>query len=64
VKEQGKEEDEIETNVEVKEVIEEEESEFKTDEEVKEILEEEEEDEDDENFNSFLTMKELSHHEC
>ncbi|GJR32915.1 hypothetical protein Tco_1109147 [Tanacetum coccineum] len=60
VKEQGKEEDEMETNVEVKEVIEEEESEFETDEEVKEILEE---DEDDENFNSFSTMKELSHHE-
>ncbi|GJW85051.1 hypothetical protein Tco_0158196 [Tanacetum coccineum] len=63
VKEQGKEEDEMETNVEVKEVIKEEESEFETDEEVEEILEEEEEDEDDENFNSFPTMKELSHHE-
>ncbi|GKC55441.1 hypothetical protein Tco_1078186 [Tanacetum coccineum] len=63
VKEQGKEEDEMETNMEVKEVIEEEESEFETDEEVEEILEEEEEDEDDENFNSFPTMKELSHHE-
>ncbi|GJU12586.1 zinc finger, CCHC-type containing protein [Tanacetum coccineum] len=60
VKEQGKEEDEMETNVEVKEVIEEEEIKFETDEEVEEILEEEE---DDENFNSFLTMKELSHHE-
>ncbi|GKA06777.1 hypothetical protein Tco_0686001 [Tanacetum coccineum] len=63
VKEQGKEEDEMETNVEVKDVNEEEESEFETDEEVEEILEEEEEDEDDENFNSFPTMKELSHHE-
>ncbi|GJS81159.1 hypothetical protein Tco_0747700 [Tanacetum coccineum] len=63
VKEQGNGEDEIETNVEVKEVIEEEESEFETDEEVEEILEEEEEDEDDENFNLFPTMKELSHHE-
>nr|GEW99410.1 hypothetical protein [Tanacetum cinerariifolium] len=63
VKEQGKEEDEMETNMKVKEVIEEEESEFETDEEVKEILEEEEEDEDDENFNLFPTMKELSHHE-
>ncbi|GJW10256.1 hypothetical protein Tco_1576083, partial [Tanacetum coccineum] len=62
VKEQGKEEDEMETNVEVKEVIEEEEIKFETDEEVEEILEEEEEDEDDENFNSFPTMKELSHH--
>ncbi|GJU65797.1 hypothetical protein Tco_1247632 [Tanacetum coccineum] len=60
VKEQGKEEDEMETNIEIKEVIEEEESEFKTDEEVKEIFEEEE---DDENFNSFPTMMELSHHE-
>ncbi|GJY07097.1 hypothetical protein Tco_0374151 [Tanacetum coccineum] len=56
VKEQGKEEDEIETNVEVKEVIEEEESEIETDEEVEEILKEEEEDEDDEYFNSFPTM--------
>ncbi|GJW71074.1 protein kinase-like domain, concanavalin A-like lectin/glucanase domain protein [Tanacetum coccineum] len=63
VKEQGKDEDKMETNVEVKKVIEEEESEFETDEEVKEILKEEEEDEDDENFNSFPTMKELSHHE-
>ncbi|GKA76540.1 hypothetical protein Tco_0783001 [Tanacetum coccineum] len=59
VKEKGKEEDEMETNMEVEEVIEEEESEFKTDEEVKEIFEEDEEDEDDENFNSFPTMKEL-----
>ncbi|GJV23497.1 hypothetical protein Tco_1376192, partial [Tanacetum coccineum] len=44
-------------------VIEEVESEFETDKEVEEILEEEEEDEDGENFNSFPTMKELSHHE-
>ncbi|GJZ63776.1 MAK10-like protein [Tanacetum coccineum] len=50
-------------NMEVEDVIEEEESEFKTDEEVEEIFKEEEEDEDDENFNSFPTMKELSHHE-
>ncbi|GKC56809.1 protein kinase-like domain, concanavalin A-like lectin/glucanase domain protein [Tanacetum coccineum] len=49
--------------MEVEEVIEEEESEFETDEEVEEIFKEEEEDEDDENFNSFPTMKELSHHE-
>ncbi|GKA81812.1 hypothetical protein Tco_0788504 [Tanacetum coccineum] len=63
VKEKGKEEDEMETDMEVEEVIEEEESEFETDEEVEEIFEEEEEDEDDENFNSFPTMKELSHHE-
>ncbi|GJR78764.1 MAK10-like protein [Tanacetum coccineum] len=63
VKEQGKEEDEMETDVEVKDVIDEEESEFETDEKVEEILEKEEEDEDDENFNSFPTMKELSHHE-
>ncbi|GJX83534.1 MAK10-like protein [Tanacetum coccineum] len=63
VKEQGKEEDEMETNVEVKEVIEEKESKFETDEEVEKILKEEEEDEDDENFNSFPTMKKLSHHE-
>nr|GEV69191.1 protein kinase-like domain, concanavalin A-like lectin/glucanase domain protein [Tanacetum cinerariifolium] len=62
-KEQGKEEDEMETNVKVKEVIEEEESKFKTDKEVEEILKEEEEDEDDENFNLFPTMKEFSHHE-
>ncbi|GJT83276.1 hypothetical protein Tco_1057618 [Tanacetum coccineum] len=30
---------------------------------VEEILKEEEEDEDDENFNSFPTMKDISHHE-
>ncbi|GJY25865.1 hypothetical protein Tco_0400591 [Tanacetum coccineum] len=63
VKEQGKEEDEMETNAEVKEVIEEEESKFITNEEVEEILKEEEEDEDVENFNLFPTKKELSHHE-
>ncbi|GKA30586.1 protein kinase-like domain, concanavalin A-like lectin/glucanase domain protein [Tanacetum coccineum] len=63
VKEKGKEEDEMEIDMEVEEVIKEEESEFKTDEEVEEIFEEEEEDKDDENFDSFLTMKELSHHE-
>ncbi|GKE61070.1 hypothetical protein Tco_1511437 [Tanacetum coccineum] len=63
VKKQGREEDEMETNVEVKEVIEEKESEFETDEKVEEILEEKEEDGDNENFNSFPTMKELSHHE-
>ncbi|GKA80152.1 hypothetical protein Tco_0786748 [Tanacetum coccineum] len=62
VKEQGKEEDEMETNVKVEEVIEEEESRFETDEEVEEIFKEEEEDKDDENINSFPTMKELSHH--
>ncbi|GJX52203.1 MAK10-like protein [Tanacetum coccineum] len=60
IKEQGKEDDEIETDMEVEEVIEEEESEFETDEEIKELLEE---DEDNESFNSFLTMEELSHHE-
>ncbi|GKB64088.1 hypothetical protein Tco_0920274, partial [Tanacetum coccineum] len=60
IKEQGKEDDEIETDMEVEEVIEKEESEFETDEEIKEVLEE---DEDDESFNSFLTMKELTHHE-
>ncbi|GJU01803.1 hypothetical protein Tco_1112141 [Tanacetum coccineum] len=63
VKKQGMEEDEIETDVEVEEVIEEEESEFETDEEIEETLEEKEEDKDDENFNSFPTMKKLSHHE-
>ncbi|GJW66513.1 hypothetical protein Tco_0120937 [Tanacetum coccineum] len=63
IKEQGKEDDEIETDMEVEEVIEEEVSEFETDEEVKEVFKEEEEDEDDESFNSFPTMKELSHHE-
>ncbi|GJY87174.1 MAK10-like protein [Tanacetum coccineum] len=52
-----------EVKEEVKEVIDEEESEIETDEEVEEILEDEEEDEDDENFNSFLTMEELTHHE-
>ncbi|GKB45752.1 hypothetical protein Tco_0896505 [Tanacetum coccineum] len=67
IKEQGKElgieEDEMETDVEVEDVIKEEESEFETDEEVEEIFKDEEEDEDEENFNSFPTMKELSHHE-
>ncbi|GKA45170.1 protein kinase-like domain, concanavalin A-like lectin/glucanase domain protein, partial [Tanacetum coccineum] len=53
----------METNVEIKEVIKEEESEFETNEEVEEILEDEEEDEDDENFNSFPAMKDISHHE-
>ncbi|GJW59383.1 hypothetical protein Tco_0108718 [Tanacetum coccineum] len=63
IKEHGKEDDEIETNMKVEEVIEEEESESETDEEVEEVFKEEEEDEDDESFNSFLTMKELSNHE-
>nr|GEU86990.1 reverse transcriptase domain-containing protein [Tanacetum cinerariifolium] len=40
-----------------------EEDEMEIDEEVEEIFKEEEVDEDDENFNSFPTMKELSHHE-
>ncbi|GJW86397.1 hypothetical protein Tco_0161737 [Tanacetum coccineum] len=63
VKEQGIDESEMETDVEVEEVIEEEESEFKTDEEVEEILEEEKDDEDGEKFNSVPTMEELTHHE-
>ncbi|GJX93380.1 protein kinase-like domain, concanavalin A-like lectin/glucanase domain protein [Tanacetum coccineum] len=63
VKEQGMDKSEMENVVEVEEVIEEEESEFETDEEVEEILEEEKDDEDDENFNSFPTMEELTHHE-
>ncbi|GKE99060.1 protein kinase-like domain, concanavalin A-like lectin/glucanase domain protein, partial [Tanacetum coccineum] len=63
VKKQDIDESEMETDVEVEEVIEEEESEFKTDEEVEEILEEEKYDEDGENFNSFPTMEELTHHE-
>ncbi|GJV03395.1 MAK10-like protein [Tanacetum coccineum] len=63
VKEQGKEENEMETDMEVDEVIKEEESKFETGEEVEEILEEEEDDEDGENFNLFLTMEELTHHE-
>ncbi|GJT24774.1 hypothetical protein Tco_0894711 [Tanacetum coccineum] len=56
----------IKAKEEVKEVIDEEESEVETDEEVEEILEDEEEegeDEDDEYFNSFPTMEELTHHE-
>ncbi|GJY23814.1 MAK10-like protein [Tanacetum coccineum] len=63
VKDQGTDESEMETDVEVDEVIEEEESEFETNEEVEEIFEEEEDDEDGENFNSFPTMEELTHHE-
>ncbi|GJR45021.1 hypothetical protein Tco_1313124 [Tanacetum coccineum] len=61
--EKGNDEDEMETIMEVEEVFEEEESEFETEQEIEEIFEDEEEDVDDENFNSFLTMKELSHHE-
>ncbi|GKE42659.1 hypothetical protein Tco_1469943, partial [Tanacetum coccineum] len=63
VKEQGNEENEMEIDIEVDEVIEEEESEFETDEEDEEILEEEEDDEDGENFNLFLTIEEVTHHE-
>ncbi|GKB17777.1 hypothetical protein Tco_0851700 [Tanacetum coccineum] len=63
VKEQGKEENEMEADMEVKKEIEEEESEFETDEEVEEIIEEEEDAGDGENFSSFLTMEELTHHE-
>nr|GEU67480.1 protein kinase-like domain, concanavalin A-like lectin/glucanase domain protein [Tanacetum cinerariifolium] len=62
VKEQANEENEMETDMEVDEVIKEE-SEFKTDEEVEEILKEEEDDRDSENFNLFPTMKGLTHHE-
>ncbi|GKA40887.1 hypothetical protein Tco_0733480 [Tanacetum coccineum] len=62
VKEQGKEE-KVETDMEVDEVIKEEESEFKTDDEIEEILKEEEDDEDGGNFNLFLTIEELTHHE-
>ncbi|GKA82165.1 protein kinase-like domain, concanavalin A-like lectin/glucanase domain protein [Tanacetum coccineum] len=57
IKEQGKGEDGIETD------MEEEVNEFEIDEEVKEIFEEDEEDEDDKSFNLFPTIKELSHHE-
>ncbi|GKA16578.1 hypothetical protein Tco_0696325 [Tanacetum coccineum] len=53
----------VETDMEVDKVIEEEESEFETDEEVEEIIKEEEDDEDDKNFNLFLTMEELTHNE-
>ncbi|GJZ63775.1 hypothetical protein Tco_0620196 [Tanacetum coccineum] len=63
VKEKGKDEDEMETIMEVEEVFEEEESEFETEQEIEEIFEDEEDDVDDENFNSFPTIKELSHHE-
>ncbi|GJZ55629.1 MAK10-like protein, partial [Tanacetum coccineum] len=63
VKEQGIDESEMETGVEVEEVIEEEESEFETDEEVEEILEEEKDEEDGENFISSPTKEELTHHE-
>ncbi|GJV79665.1 hypothetical protein Tco_1515535 [Tanacetum coccineum] len=62
VKEQGKEENEMGTDMEVDEVIKKEESEFEIDEEVEEILKEEEDDEDSGNFNVFLTMEELTHH--
>ncbi|GJT94306.1 hypothetical protein Tco_1083151 [Tanacetum coccineum] len=62
VKEQGKEENEMETDMEVEEEIDEEGSEFETDEEVEEIIKEEEDDGDGENFNSFPTIEELTHH--
>ncbi|GKE67530.1 hypothetical protein Tco_1521691 [Tanacetum coccineum] len=62
VREQGKEE-KVEIDMEVDEVIKEEESEFKTDDEIEEILKEEEDDEDGGNFNLFLTIEELTHHE-
>ncbi|GJR18902.1 hypothetical protein Tco_0967429 [Tanacetum coccineum] len=63
IKEHGKEDDEIETDMEVEEVIKEEESEFETDEEVKEVFKKEEEDEDDESLKSFPTIEELSRYE-
>ncbi|GKA27841.1 hypothetical protein Tco_0714009 [Tanacetum coccineum] len=50
-------------DIEVEEEIKEEENEFKTNEEVEEIIEEEEDNGDGENFNSFPTMEELTHHE-
>nr|GEX66450.1 hypothetical protein [Tanacetum cinerariifolium] len=53
----------MKADLEVGEVSEEEEGEFSTDEEVKEILEGEKENKDDENFNSFPTMEELTRHE-
>ncbi|GKA11688.1 hypothetical protein Tco_0691234, partial [Tanacetum coccineum] len=63
VKEQGKEDNEMKTDTEVEEEIEEEESKFETDEEVEEIIEERKDEGDGENFNSFPTMEELTHHE-
>ncbi|GJT61477.1 hypothetical protein Tco_1005010 [Tanacetum coccineum] len=63
VMEQGKEENEMEANIEVDVEIEEEESEFETDEEVEEMIKEEKDKGDGENFNSFPTMEELTHHE-
>ncbi|GJV19373.1 hypothetical protein Tco_1368393 [Tanacetum coccineum] len=65
VKEQGKEGGKIKTDMVVEEVIkEEEDSKFEIDEEVEELFkEEEDEDEDDEGFNLFPSMKEFSHHE-
>ncbi|GJZ73684.1 MAK10-like protein [Tanacetum coccineum] len=63
VKEQDKKENEIEIDMESDREIEEEESKFETDEEVEEIIEEEEDKQDGENFNSFPTMEELTHHE-
>ncbi|GJV94183.1 hypothetical protein Tco_1541996 [Tanacetum coccineum] len=63
IKKQGREENEMETDMEVEEEIKDEKSKFETDEEVEEIIEEEEDDGDNENFNSFPTMEELTHHE-
>ncbi|GKB06425.1 hypothetical protein Tco_0834658 [Tanacetum coccineum] len=61
-KEQGTDENVMKTDMVVDEVSEEG-IEFETDEEIEEILEEEGDDKDDENFNSFPTMEELTHHE-
>ncbi|GJW14608.1 hypothetical protein Tco_0018741 [Tanacetum coccineum] len=57
VKEKGKDEDEMETIMEVEEVFEEEESEFETEQEIEEIFEDEEDDVDDENFTQFTNMR-------
>ncbi|GJU41408.1 protein kinase-like domain, concanavalin A-like lectin/glucanase domain protein [Tanacetum coccineum] len=53
----------MKADLEINKVSEEEEGKFLTDKEVEEVLEEERDNEDDENFNSFPTKEELTHHE-
>ncbi|GJU25371.1 hypothetical protein Tco_1163992 [Tanacetum coccineum] len=66
VKEQGKEEDEMETDEEIEEVFEDEEIEMETEEEVKEMFDDETEDDKDNDtkyYNSTPAIKELVYHE-
>ncbi|GJZ66483.1 hypothetical protein Tco_0623179, partial [Tanacetum coccineum] len=66
VKEQGKEDDEMEIDEEVEEVFKDEENEMETEEEVEEVFDDETEDDEDEDtkhYNSPPAIKELIYHE-